>query len=43
MEMEQNKDYIVAISTLNDLFKRQQQMIDAEERLSKVCFVVVTC
>jgi hypothetical protein len=40
-EMEQNKGYLVATSTLSDLLKQQQQMTDNEEQLSKVCFVFV--
>jgi hypothetical protein len=34
-EMEQNNDYLVAISTLSDLLKQQQQMTDTEAQLSK--------
>jgi hypothetical protein len=38
-EMEQNKDFLAATSTLNDLLKQQQQqMNDNEEQLSQVCF-----
>jgi hypothetical protein len=36
-EMEQNKDFLAATSTLSNLLK--QQMTDDEEKLSKVCFV----
>jgi hypothetical protein len=36
--MEQNKDYLVATSTLNNLLQQQQQLTDNEEQLSKVCF-----
>jgi hypothetical protein len=39
--MEQNKDFLVATSTLNDLLKQQQQMTYDEEQLSKVCFAFV--
>jgi hypothetical protein len=41
MEMEQNKDFLVATSTLNDLLKQQQQMTDDEVQLSKVCFALL--
>jgi hypothetical protein len=39
-EMEQNKDFLMANSTLSDLLTQQQQMTEIEEKLSKVCCVV---
>jgi hypothetical protein len=39
--MEQNKDYLVATSTLSDLLKQQQQMTDDKEQLSKVSVVCI--
>jgi hypothetical protein len=39
--MEQNKDFLMATSTLSNLLKQQQQMTEIEEQLSKVCVVLL--
>jgi hypothetical protein len=45
-KIEQNKDYIAAISSLNDLCEQQQLLVEEEKRLSIVrvhCICLFVC